>query len=252
MPQGHGVQWQVMAWSTRELAELAGTTLKTVRHYHRIGLLDEPERAANGYKRYRVPHLIRVLRIRRLVELGVPLSDIPAIEESAEHAEKTLRALDAELAASIDRQQRMRDEVAMILRQRSHVDLPSGFDGNAADLSDAERALIMVFSRTLDAETMTMLQELQPTQRPRAQVEFDALPEDADDATRQRLAEEFVPIVRSQVEAEPSLLTDPSTWAALTKPVVLHGLVELYNPAQIDVLQRVNAIVGLTPPDENV
>ena len=31
-----------MPWSTRELAELAGTTVKAVRHYHEIGLLDEP------------------------------------------------------------------------------------------------------------------------------------------------------------------------------------------------------------------
>ena len=33
-----------MGWSTREVAQLAGTTLRTVRHYHEIGLLDEPER----------------------------------------------------------------------------------------------------------------------------------------------------------------------------------------------------------------
>jgi hypothetical protein len=32
----------VMAWSTRELAELAGTTLRAVRHYHEVGLLAEP------------------------------------------------------------------------------------------------------------------------------------------------------------------------------------------------------------------
>ncbi|MFI2713959.1 MerR family DNA-binding transcriptional regulator [Micromonospora sp. NPDC018662] len=54
--------------STRELAEIAGATLKTVRHYHRIGLLAEPERATNG--------------------------------SSDEGAEQTFRALDAELAAS--------------------------------------------------------------------------------------------------------------------------------------------------------
>jgi DNA-binding transcriptional MerR regulator len=47
-----------VAWSTRELAELAGTTVNTVRHYHRIGLLDEPERRNNGYKEYGVPHLV--------------------------------------------------------------------------------------------------------------------------------------------------------------------------------------------------
>jgi DNA-binding transcriptional MerR regulator len=118
-----------MAWSTRELAELAGTTLKTVRHYHQIGLLDEPERAANGYKRYRVPHLIRLLRIRRLVDLGVPLSEIPVLEESEEGAEHTLRALDAELKASIERQQLMRKELALVLRHRSLVDLPLALTG---------------------------------------------------------------------------------------------------------------------------
>ena len=31
-----------MAWSTRELAELAGTTVNTIRHYHALGLLERP------------------------------------------------------------------------------------------------------------------------------------------------------------------------------------------------------------------
>uniref|UniRef100_UPI0037167E9A MerR family transcriptional regulator n=2 Tax=Bacillati TaxID=1783272 RepID=UPI0037167E9A len=53
-----------MAWSTRELAELAGTSLRAVRHYHEVGLLEEPERRANGYKQYGVAHLVRALRIR--------------------------------------------------------------------------------------------------------------------------------------------------------------------------------------------
>lgn len=59
-----------MGWSTREVAQLAGTTLRTVRHYHEIGLLDEPERLPNGYKAYRTEHLVRLLQIRRLTGLG--------------------------------------------------------------------------------------------------------------------------------------------------------------------------------------
>lgn len=231
-----------MAWSTRELAELAGTTLKTVRHYHRIGLLEEPERAANGYKRYRIKHLIRLLRIRRFVDLGVPLSDIPAMQESDENAEQTLRALDAELKASIERQQRMREELALILRRRSLVDLPPGFDADVADLSDVERSLLMIYSRVLDATAMTTLRELHSTPRPPIQAEFDALPADADEATRQRLAEEYAPLVRRQFEETPSL-KDVAESDALSKPVVLQGLVELYNPAQLDVLQRLNTLL---------
>ncbi|MFI7215342.1 DUF3159 domain-containing protein [Micromonospora maritima] len=61
----------VDAYPTRELAEIAGTTLKTVRQYHRIGLLEEPERAVNGYKQYGIRHLgrfiARWLRGERLV-----------------------------------------------------------------------------------------------------------------------------------------------------------------------------------------
>ncbi|MFF3441930.1 MerR family DNA-binding transcriptional regulator [Streptosporangium sp. NPDC002721] len=53
-----------MGWSTREIARLAGTTLRTVRHYHEIGLLDEPERLSNGYKVYRTEHPVRLLQIR--------------------------------------------------------------------------------------------------------------------------------------------------------------------------------------------
>lgn len=46
-----------MAWSTRQVSELAGTSLRAVRHHHEIGLLDEPDRGPNGYKQYGVAHL---------------------------------------------------------------------------------------------------------------------------------------------------------------------------------------------------
>lgn len=65
-----------MAWSTRQLAELAGTTVKAVRHYHKIGLLEEPHRTSNGYKQYDVRHLLSLLRITRLTDLDMPLAQI--------------------------------------------------------------------------------------------------------------------------------------------------------------------------------
>jgi DNA-binding transcriptional MerR regulator len=233
-----------MAWSTRELAELAGTTVKTVRYYHRIGLLDEPARAANGYKQYRVPHLVRLLGIRRLVDLGVPLADIPAMAESAENTEQVLRALDAELAAGIERGQRMRAELALILRRRSLVDLPAGFDGETAGVPEPERALLMIYASVLDEPALTTLWAHSPP-RPPEQAEFDALPADADDAARQCLAERYAPVVGRQFEENPSL-RDLAGSDALARPVVLRSLVELFNPAQIDVLQRVHAILGLS------
>ena len=102
-----------MAWSTREIAELAGTSLRAVRHYHEIGLLDEPERRSNGYKQYGVAHLVRVLRIKRLTDLGFSLHQIAAMGEHDDHPAEALRTLDAELAATIERLQHARAELAL-------------------------------------------------------------------------------------------------------------------------------------------
>ncbi|MEO3798201.1 MerR family DNA-binding transcriptional regulator [Nonomuraea sp. B10E15] len=61
-----------MPWSTRELAGLAGTTVNTIRHYHRLGLLDEPERRYNGGistvggGQFDDPHLRAAIRPGRL------------------------------------------------------------------------------------------------------------------------------------------------------------------------------------------
>ncbi|AGZ44028.1 MerR family transcriptional regulator [Actinoplanes friuliensis] len=105
-----------MAWSTRELAELTGTTVNTIRHYHRLGLLDEPKRSSNGYKQYGDEELDRLVRIRRLVELGVPLARIGEAGTDGTLPPETLRQVDADLAANIERLARARSDIAAILR----------------------------------------------------------------------------------------------------------------------------------------
>src|SRR5689334_18302977 len=106
-----------MAWSTRELAELAGTTVNTIRHYHRLGLLEEPERRYNGYKQYGVADLVCLLRIRRLADLGVPLSQIGDVRASGDSDPELLRELDGELEAKIARLQRARSDIQAVLRE---------------------------------------------------------------------------------------------------------------------------------------
>ncbi|MCQ6248646.1 MerR family transcriptional regulator [Streptomyces malaysiensis] len=108
-----------MSWSTREIAELAGTSLRAVRHYHEVGLLEEPERRVNGYKQYGVPHLVRLLRIKRLVDLGFSLNQIAETVDEGEHPGRALRTLDAELAATVERLQRARLELTTLIEQRA-------------------------------------------------------------------------------------------------------------------------------------
>lgn len=238
-----------MAWSTREIAELAGTSLRAVRHYHEVGLLEEPERRANGYKQYGVTHLIRLLRIKRLTDLGFSLPQIAAMGPDDDHPEQALRTLDAELAATIERLQRARVELALIRRQAVPTDLPPEIAPAVAgaDLSEADRSMVVVLTRVLGPAGMQSVADwLQSSRTEPVSVEFDRLPADADERTRQDVAERFVPYLRALYAEHPGLST-PHTDAPGGPHHALRtlgtALRELYNPAQLDVLQRVNALL---------
>jgi DNA-binding transcriptional MerR regulator len=84
-----------------DLAQTAGITPRTIRHYHRLGLLEEPRRLSNGYRAYELPDLIRLLRIRWLAAAGIPLGSIATIMESA-RAEGDTDDLGDDLTVLID------------------------------------------------------------------------------------------------------------------------------------------------------
>ena len=86
-----------------EIAELAGVSTRTVRHYHHLGLLPEPPRRANGYRDYRLRDAVRLARIRRLTELGLSLVEIRDV--LADDQGRELREVLAELDADLARQQ---------------------------------------------------------------------------------------------------------------------------------------------------
>jgi DNA-binding transcriptional MerR regulator len=242
-----------MAWSTREIAELAGTSLRAVRHYHDIGLLEEPERHANGYKRYGVAHLVRVLRIKRLTDLGFSLQQVSAMGDTDDHPEQALSTLDAELAATIDRLQRVRVELSSIRRQAVLSDLPPEIASAAAgaDLSDTERSFVVVLSRVLGPEGLgayaEMLQKLPPN--PNA-AEFYDLAADADERTRQGVAERLVPYARLLRAEHPELSTlndDAPHGARFVEQTVGEAMNDLYNPAQLDVVRRTESLLRAEP-----
>ncbi|MFD0268057.1 MerR family transcriptional regulator, partial [Streptomyces sp. NPDC127106] len=59
-----------------QAAAFAGVTVKTVRHYHQHGLIDEPRRDASGYRRYGSADLLRLIQVRTLAAAGVPLAEV--------------------------------------------------------------------------------------------------------------------------------------------------------------------------------
>jgi DNA-binding transcriptional MerR regulator len=63
-------------WSVREIARLAGTTRRTLRHYHAIGLVPPSRIGDNGYRYYDADALVRLQRVLLLRQLGLGLSEI--------------------------------------------------------------------------------------------------------------------------------------------------------------------------------
>ncbi|NUR84665.1 MAG: MerR family transcriptional regulator, partial [Nonomuraea sp.] len=59
-----------------ELAALVGVSTRTVRYYHHLGLLPEPERLPNGYREYRLRDAVRLARVRHLAGLGLSLEEL--------------------------------------------------------------------------------------------------------------------------------------------------------------------------------
>lgn len=59
-----------------QLARAADVNVETIRYYQRIGLIDEPEKPAQGYRRYPTATVERIRFIKRAQELGFTLNEI--------------------------------------------------------------------------------------------------------------------------------------------------------------------------------
>ena len=95
-------------------------------------------------------HLVRLLQITRLTELGVPLAQIESIGSSVDDPAGALRTIDAELAATIERLQRIRAELAAILENRTSASLPARFAEAGRNLSAADQSLLLIWSKVVD------------------------------------------------------------------------------------------------------
>lgn len=139
---------------SKDLAELTGATPRAIRHYLQLGLLEEPSRDSNGYRKFTAAHVVQVLRIKMLAESGASLKhilkilgstgvpttdDIDAIDQELTRKEALLRAQRSALKSLKDTQ-----------RASSQPSKTAQFD---ADIS-----LMMSSSRQLSEETLSQIQ----------------------------------------------------------------------------------------------
>lgn len=112
-----------------EIARLAGVTVRTLRHYHQVGVLAEPPRTSNGYREYSVQDLVRLLRIRQLSSLGISLEQAtPILDDTGSDAESSaelLEQLDGQLSQQIDQLTQQRQLIAHLRTHEATPDLPA-------------------------------------------------------------------------------------------------------------------------------
>ncbi|MFF5262855.1 MerR family transcriptional regulator [Actinomadura viridis] len=102
-----------------ELAAMVGVSTRTVRHYHHLGLLPEPERRANGYREYRVRDAVVLARVRRLAEVGLSLDEIRDVlaDDRGRELREVLLELDADLARQQEAIAARRERLAGLLAE---------------------------------------------------------------------------------------------------------------------------------------
>ncbi|MFF1676211.1 MerR family transcriptional regulator [Streptomyces sp. NPDC058256] len=102
-----------------ELATAVGVTTRTVRHYHHLGLLPEPERRPNGYREYGLRHAVVLARIRRLTELGLGLAEVRDVlaDDAGRELAEVLAELDEDLARQEEAIRERRERLRALMRE---------------------------------------------------------------------------------------------------------------------------------------
>ncbi|PJN29173.1 MerR family transcriptional regulator [Kitasatospora sp. CB02891] len=135
-------------------AAFAGITVKTIRVYHRSGLVEEPRRDSSGYRRYGTAELLRLVQVRTLAGAGVPLAEIGPILDAEgadfttalDRVEENLTRRIEELTARRATLRRLAtgDRVLLSDRACAVLDRLPGLGFSAEDVTTAREGLILV------------------------------------------------------------------------------------------------------------
>lgn len=242
---------------SRDLADRAGITDRTLRHYHQIGLLEEPARSSNGYRDYNTHALVRILRIRRLVGLGFSLPQISTMLEGNDPPPSALfDALDEEYATQLENLTRQRELLSHLRRYEALPDLPpeiasfhnllrhSGLTGSAAAVDRDHTLLLMHLIGSQGRGYGTTVYELlshphRASATAAAMTAWADLDEEASceeiTALADQITELFLPVVAElATQNMPEFPPPPEAWFSEHTKNCL-------NPAQRNVLEKVRS-----------
>ncbi len=127
-------------YTIKQLADLAGVTVRTLHHYDQIGLLRPSSVGDNGYRYYDEDAVHRLQQILFYRELEVPLEEIRRIIWSGDFG--VLKALEAHRSAlqaeagRIKRSTRTIDQATEHLRGKTNMDDSQLFKGFSEEEQD--------------------------------------------------------------------------------------------------------------------
>ncbi len=228
-----------------ELAGLAGTTVRTLRHYHQIGLLEEPPRTDGGYRSYGLDHLVRLLAIRRLVDLGLSLDAVAgALDGPPQDTAALLDALDDELRRSIEQLEQRRAALAAVRSVSGDPTLrPEGARyverlaaaGASPEMLADERALLLLVGHGLGDAAQPFLAAIERTMIEPEQAQrsielltlFRSARESDEDELVRRFVDDAAPLMAALGEQEP-----------IPESAVLDALFALFSSERLSAVQR--------------
>lgn len=86
-----------------ELARLTATSVESIRHYERLGLIPSPPRSDGDQRRYGPAHLQRLAFVRHCRSLDIALADIARLLAVADHPEAACDDIDQLVEIQIDK-----------------------------------------------------------------------------------------------------------------------------------------------------
>jgi len=129
---------KIRTYQIKEVADLAGVSTRTLRHYDEIGLLTPSHRSAGGYRLYTDADLVRLQQVLIGRSLGLALEDIRKTINVEGEARKALlqrhrKALEARAQATDNMIKAIDAAIALLDSQPSQevrdVDMKRLFDG---------------------------------------------------------------------------------------------------------------------------
>ncbi|PSK93687.1 MerR family transcriptional regulator [Murinocardiopsis flavida] len=235
-----------------QAAAFAGVTVKTVRHYHRHGLVAEPRRDTSGYRRYGSDDLLRLVQVRTLATAGVPLAEIASLLDAGPEqfaaaltgVERRLTERIAELTARRDTLHRLADDRALLSdRALAVLDRMTGL-GFSPDYVAGQREALVLFRALSPEGADHFLTNLEHRLDDPEYVDLIKRSVAAESwAADDPRIEELAAAIAANLLADRELLTTPAGFRAGPDTAVRYRLINHHREDEAPAWVRLNALV---------